>query len=277
MTGARRGRLGAFLGGRFQDLAPRVATGVVLGGLTLGAVWLGGLWTAGLFAIAAGVMAWELRQVTGAGQGVRGLVTIGAAAASVIVTELSLLRWGALVLAGAAAWPLLADGRARYWTAGGLIWTGLAMGCVVGLRGDPLYGFEAVLWLFLVVVASDIGGYFGGRLIGGPKLWPRLSPKKTWAGSLTGMALAALVGGLFSRWTTGTHALEVVSVSALVALVAQAGDMLESVMKRRFGVKDSSSLVPGHGGLLDRLDALTAAALASGLITFARGKSVFIW
>ncbi|RMF39670.1 MAG: phosphatidate cytidylyltransferase [Alphaproteobacteria bacterium] len=261
---------------RFADLRTRLATGLALGGLTLGCVWAGGLWTAGLFALAAAAMAWEIRRMAGARDRLVGALVLFAVAAAVLVTGLTLLRWGMALLAVAALFAWLVERRGAALAAGQML-PGLAMACIVALRADPAYGFEAVLWLFLVVIASDVGGYFGGRLIGGPKLWPRLSPKKTWAGSLAGMALAAILGALFSRWTTGTLVEAVAPVSALAALVAQGGDLAESALKRRLGVKDASQLLPGHGGVLDRLDGLMAAALLSAAITFSRGASVFIW
>ncbi|GIX15320.1 MAG: hypothetical protein KatS3mg118_3279 [Paracoccaceae bacterium] len=262
---------------RFADLATRSATGAALGALALAGMWAGGFWAALLLGLAAALMVWELTVITRSPSGAATTLLIATAALAVLVTEWGLLRHGVLVLAAGVA-GAAALGRAREpWLLAGYLWVGLAMCAVEGLRDDPLYGFEAVLWLFLVVIASDIGGYFGGRLIGGPKLWPRLSPKKTWAGSLAGMALAALLGAGFSRLTAGTFAAEVATVSALVALVSQGGDMLESWFKRRFGVKDSSRLLPGHGGLLDRLDGLMAAALVTAAITFARGRSVFLW
>lgn len=263
--------------GRFADLGPRVVSGLALGAVALAAFLAGGWASAALLALGAGIMAWELRRIAGAASPAGSLLMIAAAAGAVLVTEASLLRHGALLLAAAAATLLVLDRPKGPWTAGGLLWIGLAMASVEGLRADPLYGFEAVLWLCLVVIASDVGGYFGGRLLGGPKLWPRVSPKKTWSGSLAGVALAGLAGGLFARWTTGTFAAEVVPVSALVALVAQGGDLLESAVKRHFGAKDASRLLPGHGGVLDRLDGLMAAALVAATITFARGKSVFVW
>lgn len=263
--------------GRFEDLLTRSLTGLVLGALTLAAAAVGGVWNALFFGVAAAAMVWEMARITGAPTGIPVICLIAAAFASVLVTEATLLRFGMLVLLAGAGLALATGPRRDPWLLGGFAWIGLAMCCVEGLRDDPVYGFEAVLWLFLTVIASDVGGYFGGRLIGGPKLWPRLSPKKTWAGSLAGMALAALVGALFSRMTTGTFVEEVVPVSALVAFVAQLGDLGESALKRRFGAKDSSGLLPGHGGVLDRLDGLMAAAIVSAAITFARGKSIFIW
>jgi phosphatidate cytidylyltransferase len=262
---------------RFKDLAVRSLTGVALGAVTLAAVWAGGVWTALLLGIAASLMVWELAGITRTPVAPGVAAMIAMAGIAVLVTEAALLRHGMLVLLAGAALGIWLDRLRSPWLLGGYLWIGLAMCCVEGLRADPQYGFEAVLWLFLVVVASDVGGYFGGRLIGGPKLWPRISPKKTWAGSLTGMALAATAGAFFSRWTTGTLVVEVATVSAMVALVSQGGDMLESWIKRRFGAKDSSKLLPGHGGVLDRLDGLMAAALVSAVITFARGRSVFVW
>ena len=133
------------------------------------------------------------------------------------------------------------------------------------------------LWVFLVVAAADVGGYFAGRLIGGPKLWPRVSPNKTWAGAGGGAALAVGLGGLFSWATTGTYFVQVCAVSAGVAVLSQGGDLAESALKRHFGVKDSGRLLPGHGGALDRFDGLAAAVLAVALITWWRGTTIFVW
>ncbi|MEL6220968.1 MAG: phosphatidate cytidylyltransferase, partial [Pseudomonadota bacterium] len=110
-----------------------------------------------------------------------------------------------------------------------------------------------------------------------PKLWPSVSPKKTWAGLGGGIALAFASGGLFSWATTGTYYHEVCTVSAVAALLAQSGDLAQSAMKRRFGVKDAGSIIPGHGGALDRFDGLMAATLVAAAVTFWRGKTVFIW
>lgn len=208
-------------------------------------------------------------------------IAVAGAAGAVLATEGSMLRFGALwLLAAAVAVWIAARGAElsrRALLVGGVVYIGLACAAYDGLRGDPLYGIAAAVWVWAVVIASDIGGYFGGRLIGGPKLWPRVSPKKTWAGLGGGVALALAVGALFSSLTTQTYLHEVCLVSALAALVSQAGDMLESHVKRLCGVKDSSALIPGHGGVLDRMDGLLAAALVGALVTFSRGKSVFIW
>ena len=111
----------------------------------------------------------------------------------------------------------------------------------------------------------------------GKKLWPAVSPGKTWSGLIAGVLLAAVVGMAFASFTTGTLAHEVAIVSAIIAVVSVGGDLGESALKRVCGVKDSSNLIPGHGGVLDRMDGMLAAALAASLLTFARGQSIFIW
>ena len=163
------------------------------------------------------------------------------------------------------------------WSVAGALYIGGAAMAFVALRGVEPYGFLTIIWAALVVIAADVGGYFAGRTIGGPRLWPAVSPNKTWAGLLGGIVLAFLVGGLFSWATTGTYFYEVCTVSAIAAVLAQAGDLAESALKRRFGVKDAGTLIPGHGGLLDRLDGHMAAILVAAVFTFTRDQAVFIW
>ena len=126
------------------------------------------------------------------------------------------------------------------------------------------YGFEWTLWLVLVVVASDVGGYFAGKLIGGPKILPTVSPKKTWSGTLGGWILAAFIGVFFVQFDMGGKGL--IMLSVVMAVAAQIGDLLESLMKRRAGIKDTSNLIPGHGGLLDRFDGTVSASVVLGLL-----------
>jgi phosphatidate cytidylyltransferase len=121
------------------------------------------------------------------------------------------------------------------------------------------FGFGWEMWLVLVVVVTDVAGYFAGRMFGGPKIWPAISPKKTWSGTVAGWIGAALVGLLFSINTGAGFQLVVISV--LIAMASQLGDVAESALKRKTGVKDSSSLIPGHGGLMDRFDGMLGAAL----------------
>ncbi len=162
---------------------------------------------------------------------------------------------------------------------------GLIGGALIGSAGiamlylrnlDPL-GFETVLWVILVVIAADVGGYFAGRIIGGPKLWPRVSPNKTWAGSLGGIVLAVIVGAAVSLSTADSNLGLICAVSAVVAVVAQAGDLAESALKRHFGVKDAGRLMPGHGGVLDRFDGLITAALAVAAMVWFHGSTILLW
>lgn len=128
---------------------------------------------------------------------------------------------------------------------------------LIHFRND--YGFTWLIWLVLVVVVTDIAGYFAGKTFGGPKFWPAISPKKTWSGTIAGWIAAALVGLLFTLFTPA--GLTIVLISMVMSFAGQMGDIAESAFKRRQGVKDSSSLIPGHGGFFDRFDALLGAAL----------------
>ncbi len=130
------------------------------------------------------------------------------------------------------------------------------------LRDSFPYGARSILWLFATVWATDCFAYFGGRLIGGPKLWPRISPSKTWSGTLTGVGLGGAVGATVALYGLPHSAiLPILVISFVAAGLSQAGDAFESALKRHFGVKDSSWLIPGHGGVMDRLDGFVAAAV----------------
>lgn len=168
------------------------------------------------------------------------------------------------------------------WAASGFAYASAALLASILVRQDPANGFAALMFVLLVVWATDIGGYFAGRSIGGPKLWPRVSPKKTWAGALGGFAASLAVAAGFAACGLG-KAIPLLLVSAVLTVVSQLGDLFESAVKRRFGVKDSSHLIPGHGGLLDRLDGFVAAILVAWIIGFLRhgvhgaGSGLMVW
>jgi phosphatidate cytidylyltransferase len=177
----------------------------------------------------------------------------------------------ALLALGAAAVTWLA-GRKRtartipgglLWQGFGVLYVGLPSVAILWVRASPDGGLPALLWILVLVVAVDSGAFAAGRLIGGPKLAPRISPNKTWAGLAGGIAAAMMVGWLATVWIGLPHRLPLILISAGMAVVEQAGDLAESAFKRRFGVKDSSRLIPGHGGFLDRVDGLLAVALAA--------------
>lgn len=267
---------------RFADLKTRVLSAAVAAAAGLTLIWLGGVWALLLVMLVTGAMAWEWRSITlhGGGHcGIDALPMIAAVIAGAAAGQVWSWATGVAVLGLGLAGALMADiggegRRTAGWNLLGGAYLGAAAIAFLYLRAD---GFMTALWLFLVVAAADVGGYFAGRQIGGPKLWPRVSPKKTWAGSLGGIALAVAVGAVFSAVTSGTNLREVCMVSAVAALVSQAGDLAESALKRHFGVKDSGRLLPGHGGALDRFDGLVAAALVLAVAGWWPAGAEFVW
>lgn len=239
----------------FSDLTTRMATGAVIALVGLAAVWAGGWWFTALVALLVATLVWELvRMLGGAGQGafVLGLL----AGVTILATKL-LPIWVALSLAlcvALAAVVMLARHRRLFVVTIAMI---LLAGVGLILHRDS-FGLTWMLWLVLVVVITDILGYFAGRLIGGPKFWPRVSPKKTWSGTVAGWVGAAIVGWAFMA-LTGVGA-ELVAISVALSIASQMGDVGESALKRHMGVKDSSNLLPGHGGVYDRFDGLLGAA-----------------
>ena len=159
-----------------------------------------------------------------------------------------------------------------------LAYVALATASLLWLRADPLAGRANLLFVVLIVWSGDIGAYLAGRLLGGPRLAPRISPGKTWSGSLGGLFAAVAVGLATAQLLSGPSlAWRVGVLAAVLGIVAQAGDLLESFVKRRLEIKDSSHLIPGHGGLFDRLDALLAVAPVAATLAFVLGRGVVLW
>ncbi|MDU8913037.1 phosphatidate cytidylyltransferase [Aestuariicoccus sp. MJ-SS9] len=244
-------------GASWDDLAPRLASGAAMVAVGLGAVWLGGLWFHALIGLICGLMVWELVRMLDTGRTRSAqLLALVAGAAVVIAIELpASFALPLLLLPSMVGLSRMEQGGATYAVFTALIL--LAGYGMMALRDD--FGLLWMLWLVLVVVVTDIAGYFAGRLIGGPKLWPRVSPKKTWSGATAGWLGAALVGLAFAGATDAGIGL--MGISVAVSMASQIGDIGESAIKRRAGVKDSSALIPGHGGLLDRFDGMLGAAL----------------
>ena len=159
----------------------------------------------------------------------------------------------------------------------GVLYVGLPCVALIWLRGDGAAGRGNVLFLLLVVWASDIGAYAAGRLFGGPKLAPGISPGKTWTGALGGLASAMLVGEAAAQVIAGATLGRAAGIAACLGVAAQVGDLFESWIKRRFGVKDSGRLIPGHGGLLDRMDGVLAAAPLAAVLSVLLGPGRFLW
>ncbi|HET6389477.1 phosphatidate cytidylyltransferase [Hyphomicrobium sp.] len=178
--------------------------------------------------------------------------------------------WGvAAAIAGAAAVAALSanSGRAQL-SAAGVLYTALPVVALGWLRSDEPLGFLATLYVVLAVAVTDIAAYFSGRTIGGPKLWPAVSPNKTWSGLIGGVTAAALAGLLFALFTGSGSPGWLASLGLAIGLVAQCGDLAESALKRHFGLKDSGGLIPGHGGFMDRMDGLVTASILAALVAF---------
>lgn len=246
--------------GRWGDLPARVASAVAMLIVGGGAIWLGGDVFDALVVVITGLMIWELARMTGpqavpfvnVGYGAIGAVGLAAAVGQLReggpgLLPLVLLAVPVLVLAFT---PRQDKPRAPLYAVA-IMLAGLGL---TELRQDGLPG---LIWLIAIVVASDVLGYFAGRLIGGPKFWPKVSPKKTWSGTVAGWIGAVAIGLIFMV-QAGFPAITVL-LAPFVALAAQMGDLVESAFKRRAGVKDSSHLIPGHGGFLDRFDGLLMA------------------
>ncbi len=269
--------------GRWGELAPRAGSAVVLMAAALGTAAYGGVLFDLFWLVASFGILWEwLRLVDGAHRLVSfasGAVALAGAAA---LTSAGLPAFGiALLVAGGVGLGIASEGGTRILAGLGLVYAGALVLCAVLLRHSSPHGRDAILFLFAVVWGTDSMAYFGGRSIGGPKLAPRFSPSKTWSGFLVGIGSGSLLG-----WAASPASGCVVCVLALglvIGAVAQGGDILESMIKRRFNVKDAGNLIPGHGGLMDRLDGfLTASVLAvclgasrSGL--HSAGAGLFQW
>ncbi|HSF91317.1 MAG TPA: phosphatidate cytidylyltransferase [Paracoccaceae bacterium] len=253
---------------KFADLQTRILTAIAMAAVAGGALWLGGYWVVGLLSLAVVTMLLEFRYIILGKLSVMepGLwVMVLTGAGSVFLTYRFGWIWALMaILAGCAA--LVQRNRAEWgWLAAGLAYIAISMTLLQALATNVAGGFGLVIWVIAVVVAADICAYFAGRTIGGPKLWPAISPKKTWSGVLGGWVGAALVGlvlGLFGNQTVQAT----VILSLILAVASQCGDLLESWLKRRHNIKDSGFILPGHGGLLDRLDGLMAALLVHGLL-----------
>jgi phosphatidate cytidylyltransferase len=268
--------------GSKSSLQLRTLSALVLAPIAIAAAWFGWPWLAILTAIAGAVMAWEWACLCRAGRlGTSGAVLIGAVLAAVaaeaafgVGPAIGVSLSGAAIVFGAARLEPEGDPP---WLALGALWIALPCVLLLWLARIDAAGRLTVLWIFAIVWATDIGAYAIGRWSGGPLLAPRWSPRKTWAGLIGAAGCAALAGWGTARILGNSAVLPLVLVSAGLAIVGQFGDLAESVAKRRFGVKDSSGLIPGHGGLLDRLDGLVAVIPAVAFLTLIGGGSVLTW
>jgi phosphatidate cytidylyltransferase len=254
-----------------SNLYMRVVAALVLAPLTIAIAWLGGWIWACIVIAAAALMYCEWLMIVGVSNNrlavAAGLATLALTGICLMLrrTDIAFAIVGFGILLAAA----IAQGK-RGWVASGLVYAAAALIATILVRRDAEFGFIGLMFVLLVVWVTDIGGYFAGRGIGGPKLWPRVSPKKTWAGAIGGLVLGLVIAAGFALLGFG-KIVPLILLGAALSVVSQLGDLFESAVKRRFDVKDSSHIIPGHGGLLDRLDGFVAAIIVAALMGFARG------
>lgn len=270
---------------RWGDLGVRIGSAAVLIPAVLLDVWAGGIWFNMFVALIGVLMAQEWVAIVHKGNALQFALHAAAAMCGALLPFDAgiIAAFAAIAVLSAASMLLAVKGEGGWWRFLGVPYVSLPAVALVLLRNDPVWGIEAIVWVMVTVWAADSLAYFAGRIIGGPKLAPRLSPNKTWAGlggAMAGSALASLFLGL----VLGLPALLVLAMlAAALAIVEQGGDLFKSAMKRHFGVKDSGRLIPGHGGVIDRVDGLVAVASVAALIGALRdgagaaGRGLLFW
>jgi len=278
-----------------KDLPLRVVSALVLAPVAIGIAYLGGWIFAAFWGIAAIVVMWEWTTLVAA-SGRRSVLMTGivavalsvalaasSAVASEALHDLRLAAAAIVLVMGMLALAAIAPRERASWLVAGVPYAGAMALAPIVLRSDAEFGFIAMIFVFAVVWVTDIAAYFVGRAVGGPKLAPRLSPNKTWSGSIGGLAGAVLAAVMVVHFGGAGSMPAAIVVAVALSTVAQIGDLAESALKRRFGVKDAGSLIPGHGGLMDRLDGFVAAAVLACLIGLAHGgmdspaRGLLIW
>ncbi len=249
------------------ELKLRIASGVVLAAVALGATWFGGLAFQLLSVAIALLVYYEWSTITGLAErdfqgNAFGWLSLAAIAALILLGNIG-YSLPALLLAVVIAvlWVLLKKGS--WWLPGGIVYAGLTGISLAALRGADNPGLVATLFVFAVVWGTDILAYFVGRALGGPKLAPRISPGKTWSGAIGGTICGVLAGTAAFMAYFPLQDLRIPMLALVLSVASQIGDLFESFIKRRFGVKDSSHLIPGHGGVMDRVDGLVFACIAT--------------
>ena len=277
-----------------QNFLRRTASALVLAPLAIGAAFVGGVLFAAACTVTAALVLWEWSLLVSRAADWRilvpGLPALCAAAvlaqSSEPVVAIAAIALGAL---GAAVATVLQpqggqwSAAAVVWAAAGVVYAGIVSTSLIMLRSDPQMGFVALSFLFATVWATDIFAYLTGRRLGGPLLAPQLSPKKTWSGAIGGLAGGVVAGALVAYASARTHLVAAGVLALILSTAAQGGDLLESSVKRRFGAKDTSALIPGHGGVMDRVDGLLVAALIAVVIgalrfgTAASARGLLLW
>ena len=247
---------------KWKDLGPRLISAFFMLAVTIFVVWAGGVWFAILVAAAfAWVMREWMKMITRQPLDIFGIVLMVLIAVISLTSAVVGIGGGAIAALLGLVIVLLGGARNRAWRAGGFAFFSIVVISLVAIRGDTINGFIACFFLGTTIWMTDTGAFFSGRLFGGAKLSPEISPAKTWSGAIGGLVVGSLAGTLVwivatpSPWWIG------LAVAVAVSLIGQMGDLSESAIKRHFRIKDSGGSIPGHGGLMDRLDSLTFGAL----------------
>jgi len=263
---------------KWSDLGPRTISALILIPAVIACAWFGGLWFKGFVLLLAGLIAHEWVSIVHPKNAAQYTLHMASALCGTILPD---MYGPQIALLAIAALVLISGLMVRFGNAISSKWSYLGI-CYVGfpalaftlLRNDPGFGFAAILWIFLIVWAADTLAYFAGRIIGGPKLAPKISPKKTWAGLGGAVAGSTLVSSIFAYTFHLNGILALAILAGCLAVVEQAGDLFESSLKRFHGVKDSGAIIPGHGGVIDRVDGLIAVAVVAALIGLLHGQGV---
>lgn len=243
------------------------------------AIYAGGMWFQGVLMLGAAIMAWEWQHLCwGRFEPAGVLLAIGGIGAAALGGSHPVWVWILLffILVCCSGFWLTRHRDKVVWSIVGACYVTVPILALAWLRLGSDNGLGLTLWLFVAVWATDTGAYVCGRMIGGPRMIPKVSPNKTWAGAIGGVVWAMMVGGLYAVWSAHSVA-GLVACSIVLSVIAQGGDLWESWVKRRFGAKDSGALIPGHGGLLDRVDGLLSAALFVAILCVLREEDVLLW
>lgn len=260
------------------ELQLRIVSALVMIPVVILAAWFGQISFAVIVLLAAGLVfdEWSRmlkverrRDLSAAGVAALAVITVAALAYSVGVT---LAVWLTMTVAVALFAAALGGGGGRAaWIGLGMLYAGMALVSLVMLRAGP-DGFAVIAFILIVAWVTDIASFFVGRRLRGPKLWPAISPGKTWSGAIGGLLFGLLCGALLAMLLDLALSVELIVFTATIVIAAQAGDLLESAVKRRFGVKDAGRLIPGHGGVMDRVDGLIVASAVAVLFASALGS-----
>ena len=261
-------------------IVARIVSALILAPIVIGITVVGGWVFAGFVVIVAWLMTYEWDRLTG-GTGISfaAAVQVVVATGAIVATQLAAIDVAAILIGVGASLVLiwvLRQNQRLFWAVVGIAYVAIPSAALVMLRGDAELGLGFVIWIFAVVWGTDIAAYAAGRILGGPKL-SRISPNKTWAGLTGGVLTAAvLAAGVATMFELGSVVV-FATLGAVCALISQAGDLFESWVKRRFHVKDSGRLIPGHGGVLDRVDGLLPVVVTVAIVAGLHPEGNLVW